>query len=148
MPILSFNFDKISTERKAAKLPQKVDISHNLNIKDIKFDEIKFTDGSEKVLRFDFDFTIKYEPNIGETFIGGHLLFTDEKKKLDDIQKLWKKDKKLSSDVTMAVFNSILVKSNLKALQITQDVNLPPHVNLPMVRPINKEKSRKEDYIG
>ena len=148
MPIISFNYDKISAERKKDKLPGKVDVSQNLNIKDIKFDELKFTDGSEKILRFDFEFNITYDPEIGATLIAGHLLYTDEKKKLEEVEKLWKKDKKLSNDIATQVFNNILVRCNLKALQFNQDVNLPPHINLPLVRPPTMDKSKKEDYIG
>lgn len=146
MPIISFNYDKISTERKLDKLPGKVDVSQNLNIKNIRFDELKFTDSSEKVLRFEFEFNVVYGPDVGATLLAGHLLYTNEKKKLDEIEKLWKKDKKLSNEIATQVFNNILVRCNLKALQFNQDVNLPPHINLPLVRPPQKDK--KEDYIG
>ena len=47
----------------------------------------------------------------------------------------WKKDKQLPKDLAPKILNTILAKCNIKALNLTQEVNLPPHIRLPILKP-------------
>ena len=60
---------------------------------------------------------------------------------------LWKKEKKLSMGLTTLVANTILSKANVKALMLSQEVNLPPQIQLPKVTPA-KSDSKRSEYIG
>jgi hypothetical protein len=59
----------------------------------------------------------------------------DESGKNKKILEEWKKDKKLNEEISALVFNTILARCNVKALNLAQDVGLPPHFRLPLVRP-------------
>ncbi|MFH1455856.1 MAG: hypothetical protein ABIF40_02815 [archaeon] len=141
MPIVGFNFDKIDAEKKRPVEPP-VNVNTGVVVKDMKEEKLP-VGKSETVLRVDFEFTVKYEPGIADILLGGHLLYLDESKKAKDILNTWKKDKKLGHDVMQVIMNTILIKSNVKALMISQELNLPPHVKLPTIQsqPIKKSKA-------
>jgi hypothetical protein len=144
MPFIGFNFDKILAERKKDEVNGNISVKHNLNILDLKEEEINL-DKKQEVLRFTFEFVLNYEPEQGFIKINGHLLFLDSPKKMKDIIQDWKKDKKIPPEIMQSLFNTILAKSNIKALQLSQDINLPPH--LPMPR-LEKQKPNLNEYIG
>lgn len=132
MPIIGFNFDKIGA-KKDNKITGKVQVNNNINITDVQQEKLSIT-SSEDILKFNFEFKAAYEPKIGAIQINGHLLYMDDPKKIDDIAKSWRKDKKLSKEISAPVINSILARCNIKALTLSQDVNLPPHIKLPILQ--------------
>ena len=144
MPFIGFNFDKITAERNVDEIKGDLNVKHNLNIKDLKEEEINL-DKKQEVLRFIFEFVLSYEPNIGSIKIGGHLLFLESPKKIKEMVQGWKKNKKISPEIMRSLFNTILSKANIKALQLSQDINLPPH--LPMPR-LEQQKKSTNEYIG
>ena len=70
----------------------------------------------------------------GQIFLGGHILVMEESPKVKQILEDWKKDKKLPKELMSQILNTILAKCNIKALGLTQEVNLPPHIKLPMLK--------------
>ena len=132
MQIIGFNFEKISGERK--KIPQgKIEIKSNINVKSISPEKIELLKDKD-VLKFNFEFTVDYEPNIASLVFEGFILVIIEKEKVKDILKKWK-NKKISEEVRLPLFNLILTKCNLKALQIEEEFGLPTHVPLPRLQP-------------
>ena len=143
--IVGFGFTKLSAE-KGEIAKGKIDISNNVSIKDIKEDDFSLgKDKKQNVLRFIFEFTSKYEPNIGSILFEGELLYMEEPKKAKEILADWKKDKKLSKDLMAGLLNTILTKCNVQALILSQQVNLPPPIPLPKVQ-INAPAEKS--YIG
>ncbi len=133
MPIIGFNLDKINVEKTSA-IKGKIQIKNDLGITDIETEKITF--GSEQdVLKLNFKYKIDYEPKLGNISIKGHILYLAEKKEKDNILKEWKKDQKLPNEIMPLIFNTILAKCNIKALTLSQEVNLPPHISLPKLQP-------------
>jgi hypothetical protein len=132
MPIIGFTLKKITAE-KANQLTGKIKVTNNLKILDIQPEETTFTK-SEEVLRFDFKFSITYEPEIGIIEIEGSILYMDDPKKTKQIIETWKKDNQIKKEVRLQIYNAILARCNVKALNLAQDVGLPPHFRLPTVR--------------
>jgi len=143
MPIVGFQFDKVSAN-KSGTVKGKIDIAHNINIKDVKQEELTL-DKKQNVLRFTFEFKVDYKPNLGDISLEGHLLYLDTPEKIKELGDAWKKNKKLPDDITTNVINMVLTKSNVKALILSQDVNLPPQIQLPKAMP---PKQSAENYIG
>jgi hypothetical protein len=56
-----------------------------------------------------------------------------ESKIIKDFIKQWKQ-KKLPEEHRILIFNVILKKSNLKAMQLEDELNLPLHIPLPSVK--------------
>lgn len=143
MPIVGFNFEKVSVEKKNP-IKGKIQIKSNVSITDVK--EEKLPTGKAKMdgLRFNFDFKIEYTPSIGEINIKGHIFFMDDPKLLKDIVKQYKKDKKIPPEITTQIINTVLLKSSTKALSLAQEVNLPPHIPLPQI----SSNADPKNYIG
>lgn len=143
MPIVGFNFERINVEKKSP-IKGKVQIKSNVSITDVN--EEKLPTGKTKMegLKFNFDFTINYEPNLGNINLKGHVYFLDDPKIIKDIFKQYKKDKQIPPEVTMQIINTILLKSTVKALNLAQEVNLPPHLPLPQIT----NKADPKNYIG
>ena len=62
----------------------------------------------------------------------------EDPKKIKELLSSWEKDKKIPNSVMPAIFNTILAKCNVKALTLSQEINLPPHIRLPIVKPSKK----------
>ena len=142
--IVGFGFTKLSAE-KGELAKGKIDINNNVSIKDVKEDSFAFgRDKDQNVLRFIFEFTSKYEPDIGNILFEGEVLYLDDPKKAKEILSNWKKDKKLPKEIMPGLLNTILTKCNVQALILSQEINLPPPIPMPKVQVTQPEKS----YIG
>ena len=142
MPIVGFQFDKVSAH-KSGTVKGKIDIAHNVNIKDVKQEELTL-DKKQNVLKFTFEFKVEYKPDLGNISLEGHLLYLDTPEKIKELGEAWKKKKKLPDEITSNVINMVLAKSNIKSLILSQDVNLPPQIQLPKAT----VKQNAENYIG
>lgn len=143
MPIVGFNFSHISSEKKK-QIEGQIQIKSKVNIISIK--EEKLPTGKTKTdgLRFDFDFNLDYEPKIGHISLKGFIYYMDDPKILKDILNDWKKKKTLSKEVTEQVINTILYRASIKAISLAEDINLPPHIRMPIVA----ANVNPKDYIG
>lgn len=145
MPVVGFNFDKLSVER-TGKIEKGIKVRNNIEVKDISIDEISLSqDKKQEVLKLSFEYAVFYDPNVGSTILQGHLLYLDTPAKIKEIHNAWKKDKKIELTLKAQLLNTALIKCNIKALNLSQDVNLPPHLPMPTLNPnVNKAK----EYIG
>ncbi len=143
MPIVGFNFEKVSVEKKNP-IKGKIQIKSNASITNVN--EEKLPTGKTKMdgLKFNFEFNIDYTPSIGNINLKGHIFFLDDPKIIKDIVRQYKKEKKLSPEITAQIINTILLKSTTKALTLAQEVNLPPHLPLPQIT----QKNNPKNYIG
>ncbi|MBU3940334.1 MAG: hypothetical protein KKH88_00180 [Nanoarchaeota archaeon] len=130
MPIVGFNFDKISVE-KTGKIAGKLNIKQSTGIKTVEQEKL-LLGTPEEVLKFGFEYKIDYG-GIGEINLLGHVLFLDEPKKIKAILDQWKKNKNIERVIMEQVVNTILYKCTIKSLNLAQEVNLPPPIKLPMV---------------
>jgi|SRR3989344_5537741 len=146
MGIVSFVFDKMSAE-KTGKITSHVNISHNFNIRNVEKIDLNIQ-GKKPALKLSFDFVVNYEPNIGTILMKGNLTYLDKEEEINKLENQWKKEKKLSMGVTTLVSNTILTRANIKALMLSQEVDLPPQIYLPKVSPADQGESKKGDYIG
>ena len=112
----------------------------------VKKEEIKL-EKKQNILKFEFEFKVDYQPNIGNISLEGSVLYLDDLKKLQELEDSWKKNKKLPPNITTNIINTVLVRSNVKALILSQDVNLPPQIQLPKASPV-KSNVKAEEYIG
>jgi len=142
MPVVSFDFDKISAERKEFT-SGKVEIRSNITIIDIEKEKLELAK-NEEALKFLFEFKLSYEPNAGELILRGHTVFVDDEKKIKDILKEWK-NKKIPEEIALQVINNILYRCNLKALQMAHEISLPLHIQMPRATPARKDV---KEYIG
>lgn len=126
--IVGFNLSKVSIEREKG-IKGKIEIKSNLNITDIKKENLEISKENE-VLAFEFSFTINYEPKIAEIVFQGDVLLMVSPAESKEILKKWKK-KEILDSIRLLLFNIILTKCNIRALQLEEELNLPTHIPLP-----------------
>jgi len=139
MTIVGFIFSNIEVKREGAA-KGKINVSNNVAIKEIKETEFPLGKDKQTALKFMFEFSSKYEPNMGSILLAGDLLFIEENSKVKKILEEWKKDKKISPDIMRDILNTILARGNILALILSQEVGLPPPIPLPKV---NVEEPKK-----
>lgn len=142
MRLIGFNFTKINMEKfsdrgKNLKISTKIDIPE---IKTIKPDFFKI---KEEIIQIKFSYNINYNPDIAKIELAGDLLLAVEPKAAKDILKQWK-DKEMSEDFRIDLFNIILRKSSLKALQLEDEMNLPAHISLPFLKKEGQISEKKD----
>ena len=142
MTIVGFNFTKIYVERMGSP-KGKINIKNNVGIKNVEEADLSLGKSKQSGLRFVFEFTSNYEPKIGEITLTGEVLYLADDKTVKEVLKGWKKDKKVQKDITAAVLNTVLQKSNIQALMLARDINLPPPIPLPKVNVADTK-----EYIG
>ncbi len=141
MKIVGFSFKKIEAERKK-DIAGKLEIKSNLQIEDLKKETI---DIAGEILKFSYNYSIVYEPGFAEINFKGAVLAVPEKpEEIKTILKEWKK-KKISEDLRIFIFNFIISKCNLKALQLEEEFSLPPHIPLPR---LTKQAQQPANYTG
>ncbi|MBS3101633.1 hypothetical protein J4204_05895 [Candidatus Woesearchaeota archaeon] len=141
--IVGFGFTKLSAQRNEAG-KGKIDINNNVTIKDVQESDISLGKDKQGVIKFVFEFTSKYEPNVGAILFEGELLYMEDSKKAKEILASWKKDKKIPKELMAGLLNTILTKCNIQALILSQEINLPAPIPMPKVQVAAAENS----YIG
>jgi hypothetical protein len=145
MPIIGFNFNKLKVEKKSQPT-WPIKTRNDFNIVKIDTVEVPLSGQKSDVLSFEFEYSVDYDPKAANILIGGQILYSEEPKKIKEIMSSWKKEKKLKPELMGKLINFALIKCHIKALSLSQDVNLPPHIGLPLIK--KAEKPQKSDYIG
>ncbi|MBW2970735.1 hypothetical protein KY320_01090 [Candidatus Woesearchaeota archaeon] len=141
MTVVGFYFSKIEVEKK--KVPKgNVNVNNNVKIINVEKTDLSLGNVKEDGLRFDLDFTSKYEPDFGEIKLKCSVLYLADAAAVKDALKKWKSDKRVAKDLVGPVMQTALSKCQMEAIVLSRDVNLPPPVGLPMVG------AAKKDYIG
>jgi len=141
MQVVGFQFTKISGEKKK-QAKGNVKINSNIDIDDVKKEKLSLFPNKE-ILKFSFTFSIKYDPSLGEIEFKGDILTLVENKEEKDILKKFKK-KKIDDKYRIPLFNLILTRTSISALQLEEDLQLPPHIPLPKV----KTGQNQANYTG
>lgn len=145
MPIIGFHFDKIEAENKHG-ITKNLTIKPNIDIKSVSKKSTMIGNEEKETIKVSFEYSIEYQ-ELGHIKFEGSITYLTHKEEIDKIIKVWDKEKKLSKLILTPILNLILIKSNIKALNISQDINLPPHIKLPFL--VAKESKNKEkNYIG
>lgn len=133
MAIIGLSFDSVEAKRdKEQRIRAEIKVNSVPRINDMKEVSIS-TIGNKKVLSLTFEFVTNYDPKVGEIKIGGNLLYlTDDNKKL---LKQWEKEKKLPEKPSLEILNYLFRRCLLKVSNIAEDLQLPPPLPMPTIKP-------------
>lgn len=133
MKFVGFNFSKISIEKKSDSF-KDLKINTNIDILDVKEAKNNILKQKEEIVIVKFTYNVDYQKNIATIDIEGTVAVALDSKAAKDLIKQWK-DKKLSEDIKMPIFNVILRKSTIKAFELEDQMNLPLHTHsIPVIR--------------
>lgn len=139
MAIVGFGFTKILGERKE---PLKVDvkISSNVDIVAIDAEINQALSNNDSLVTFSFEYGVFYGTSAKIELYGTVLYMAESPKDAKKILENWKKSKDITPELSTNVINAILFKCNIRALELEDSVNLPPHLRLPFVGVKNKQE--------
>ncbi len=132
MKLIGFNFTKISIEKKR-KISKDLKIDTSINIDSIEEVKNELLKSKDIFLNIKFNYKINYKPDISTIELVGNLAIALDSKLGKEILKDWK-DKKIKDETRITLFNVILRKSNVKALQLEEEMSLPLHFQLPSLK--------------
>lgn len=133
MKILDFEFKKISAE-KLNNFNQTPKIESNIDLIEIK--KLEASKDKEEILEIIFNYNLNYTPNLASIELKGRIILKEDEKITKEILNQWK-TKKLPEEVKMIIFNVIMTKSNVKSLELEDELKIPYHISLPKIK-INK----------
>ena len=93
----------------------------------------------EEIIGLKFKYDIDYSPDIAKIELEGSIILTIDADTAKELFKMWK-DKKLPEEFRISVLNLIYRKSNIKAIQLEDEMNLPIHIPLPILSKQQEDK--------
>lgn len=132
MKALGLNFTKLAAERKNPTV-KDIKINNKLDISSIEPAKTDLLNPKEGLLKVIFTYLVEYSPGVAKVNIEGSVLLSMPPKQSKQILKDWKK-KKIQDEFKVFIYNFILNKSSLKALELEDELNLPPHIPLPRLK--------------
>ena len=132
MKLVTFSFTKINIEKKSDSF-ENIKINSKINIKDISPLESGVVEDKEGVIKILFSYHLEYTPNIADIDFEGKIVLVGEQKQIKDILEKWK-DKKMTEEFRILLFNLILRKANVKALELEDELKIPLHIPLPSIK--------------
>ena len=149
MRIIGFNFTKVGAERFSGKAMGS-DRSTNIEFQNIEKEENNLAKDDSEMLKVSFKFSVIYgekdkkDSSSAEVALSGFIILMANKEESEELQKAWKK-KELSSSFRVPIFNFILKKCSIRALQLEDELNLPLHIPMPQLKIESaKEKDKAE----
>jgi len=139
MRLMGFNFTKINVERLGGS-GENLKINTNIDISEIEKAKVDFFKGKEEILSIKFKYNINYDPEFAKIIFEGNIIITVDSKQSKELLLKWK-NKEVLPDVQYFIFNIIIRKANIKALQFEDEMNLPLHIPMPRLSKQNKENN-------
>ncbi|MCD6478148.1 MAG: hypothetical protein J7K87_04030 [Candidatus Aenigmarchaeota archaeon] len=141
MPVIGMEIRSIEAKRDE-EVKGNLKINTTPTIKSLK--ERKINSINKNVIGIEFEYLCTYEnpekksPEVGKIKIGGELLFLTEN--VDKVVKEWKKNKKVPVSVGIPAMNAILRKCLIRAIDISEELGLPPPIRFPEARPSSPDR--------
>lgn len=135
MRLIDFKFDKVCGERKEDQI-KEFKLQSNIDLKNIESIKDKNSKIEGDILEVKFAYSVKYS-EFANIELEGRIIVKTEENESKNILKEWK-NKKLPEEFKFVIFNLILTKSNVRALQMEDELKLPYHISLPKLE--NKKK--------
>ncbi|MAG25074.1 hypothetical protein CMI47_05785 [Candidatus Pacearchaeota archaeon] len=142
MQIIGFNFTKITSEKSP-------DYQHSTINTDIKFTNVEKESvemlKDAEAIKLSFTFSINYEEpqdkdkkskkkpkKYGSVDFAGQIILSATEQEAKDFEDSWK-EKQVPKSSVVPLYNFLLKKCSTRALQLEEDLNLPPHIPFPQV---------------
>ena len=141
MNIIGFTYERITAEKKEA-IAQQHHITNTIEFTDVKEQPVALMKES-KPFKVSYKLSIEYLSGANgdkkahkqaEIIFQGSLLIAASSQEAQEVLKFWK-NKQLPEGFRIQLFNNILSKCAIKALQLEEDLGLPHYPKLPTLVP-------------
>jgi len=153
MQVVGFNLIKVKAERFPAPR-EKIVINTNIEFLNVEKQKSEIVETDLAALSFKF--TISYDTSEkpgeqkaeksekagkrhGEISFEGEIMISVKEDELKSFLKSWKK-KEIPKEYTILLYNFILRKCSIRALQLEEEIGLPSHLPFPQVRPRSEQQ--------
>jgi len=144
MGIIGISFSSISASVSEEKTENaNISVNSSPRITDVKEKPVGIP-GLEKALYIDFVFSTVYDPDVGKITLKGEVIYVSDSSK--EIIEKWQKEKMFDDSLAVEILNAIFRRSLSKALDLAQELRLPPPIQFPKVR-MKNETDNKENNI-
>lgn len=140
MRLVGFNFTKISGEKTENKV-ESLNVNTKIDVKKISEVKSEVLKTKEEIISVKFYYGLEFNPKFAKLDFEGNILLSLESKRAKEIIKDWKNEK-VNENIKGPLFNLILQKCNIKALQLEENLNLPPHFKFPTIKVEKKEEEK------
>jgi hypothetical protein len=138
--VLNTLITKIEAE-KNHEFAGEYNLNSNINI--LSLEKLKSEFIQDPLLKVNFDFLLSYD-KMGKIQIKGNLHLLLNQDDLIDVLEKWK-SKKIETDFRELLLNLILQSSSLQAIKIEEELGLPLHIKIPMIKIRPAEDSAQKD---
>ena len=145
MTTVGFKFTKMSAEKKNVS-EQNIRIENNVGITNVE--ESSVLDPKKSLLRFEFAFTCKYDPGLGNIELYGEIVEMFDKELSVKVLDSWKNEKKLHPDIMAKILNNVLSRANIEAIIISKELGLPSPIAMPKVEVKPKSELHEQGKIN
>lgn len=135
MTVIGFNFSSISAKRN--NMP-KGQVKINRRCTPTHVEEVSLG-GGQKALRFDFEFSVSYGPDIADIKFEGKLVELVNKEEHENVLKTYEEEEKFPPKTFERVMNEVLDRCHTEALLMAKELGIPPPFKLPSVRVEQKD---------
>ncbi|QQG39538.1 MAG: hypothetical protein HYS81_04120 [Candidatus Aenigmatarchaeota archaeon] len=148
MPVVGIGIRKIEASRNELS-ERGMGVGQSPHVKDMKKTKIDALGAEGLEISYEYVFDYKGADRkklIANITFSGEAVYLPEKG--DDLEELlakWKKEKRVPSKIFVPVVNTIIRRCVSRALVLAEDLNLPPPINIPIVR---IEKKKKDVEAG
>jgi hypothetical protein len=133
MKFVGFEFTKFYAE-KTSESQGEVAVNTNVNISSVEKIETSFGKDKEDIFKIKFSYSIEYKPEFAKIELTGTIVIALDTKTSKELSKGWEDKKFIPDSINYNVFNLILKKSNIKSLELEDELNLPNHIPLPTIK--------------
>ena len=131
MTVLGIRFKSLEAKREGGKVTPQIKVNSVPKITGVK--ETNMPMFNKKALSVDFDFVTEYSPKIGTITMSGEVFYVTDKNK--EALKKWDSDKTLPEDMRIDILNHLFRACLLKIANLADDLQLPPPMAIPRVKP-------------
>ncbi len=133
MKVVGFNLTNVSANRKH-KMESLARINQTIKFTDVEEHDAKgIKEGT--ILKICFKYALEYEPENADITLEGVMFLHAKDDAGKDLLDEWKKDQKIEKDeYRIPLFNAVITRCHLKALNLEDQLGLPPHAAVPKLQ--------------
>ena len=129
MPIMRHTYTTLNA-RVTGQLKGKFPINSGVTFDDVR-EEPNISGDATRGFSILYGFTTKYGEDLAQVEVKGEVLYVAPKEEGEAILKEWKESKRLPEKNVLEVGNYCLMRAQMKAIELANDLNLQSPVQLP-----------------